>query len=350
MVVFPLLFEPASYRACHTDLLLDEAARMYWLDLFESHFAVQLSAARDVGIDPLTCAAAEGEWLGIIAQLRSHPARYGRLDILLLDEIRGEVLRRHGIMDEFRLLKLRENRHALAYLPMWLQHLQSMPPADRIEAIIRGMLAGNLFDMGVKATAAQFAAAALPFTDALARVPNRPWRYDAIDHVRARWSTSSDRPRKAVIFADNAGADAILGVLPLAWELLRGGSKVVITANTTPSLNDITFDELVPLLSRAAEIDSTFESLSLSLVHNGSAAPLIDLAAVSDELAHASVGADLVILVGMGRGIESNWTARFTCETWRVAMLKDPQVARSVNGAMFDAVFRVDAPHQAIRT
>lgn len=36
----------------------------------------------------------------------------------------------------------------------------------------------------------------------------------------------------------------VLGMLPLARELLKKGCRVVLTANETPSINDITAEEL----------------------------------------------------------------------------------------------------------
>jgi type II pantothenate kinase len=46
--------------------------------------------------------------------------------------------------------------------------------------------------------------------------------------------------KKAMIFVDNSGYDFILGILPFARYLLKGGTKVVLAANTFPSVNDIT--------------------------------------------------------------------------------------------------------------
>ncbi len=41
----------------------------------------------------------------------------------------------------------------------------------------------------------------------------------------------------------------MLGMVPLARELLRRGTNVVLSANSTPALNDITHPELVRALS-----------------------------------------------------------------------------------------------------
>ena len=195
--------------------------------------------------------------------------------------------------------------------------------------------------MGAAHTAQQFAEGAVPFDDALAAVPPRPWLYDDVEAAAAQIAATA--PRRAVVFADNAGGDLVLGILPLVRHLLALGAEVVVTANVEPNLNDVTIDEMRVIVERAAAIDDAFAAPGLALVPNGSTAPLIDLSRVSPELAGAAAGADLVVLVGMGRGLESNWTARFTCPVWRVAMIKDPQVGETVGGRLLDAVCRVDA-------
>ncbi len=68
--------------------------------------------------------------------------------------------------------------------------------------------------------------------------------------------------------------------------------------------------------------------------------PLIDLSAISPELNDASADADLVILEGMGRGVESNLDAEFSCDAVNLAMVKDTAVASRHNGKVFDVVCR----------
>jgi type II pantothenate kinase len=52
----------------------------------------------------------------------------------------------------------------------------------------------------------------------------------------------------------------------------------------------------------------------------------------------AAADADLVILEGMGRGVESNLDAKFSCDAVSLAMIKDEMVARRLNGKVFDVV------------
>ena len=125
VAVFPLLADPSSYRACGADLLIDAQARRYWLDLFDSHLAAQLQASGDIGINELERAQADAAFHQEIERLCEQPDRFGRLDILLLDELRQRILDESGIRDEFRLIKARENEAAFALLPDWLDRIDA---------------------------------------------------------------------------------------------------------------------------------------------------------------------------------------------------------------------------------
>ena len=46
----------------------------------------------------------------------------------------------------------------------------------------------------------------------------------------------------------------VLGMIPLARELLRMGSEVVMVANSLPAINDVTTAELRTLLESVCEI------------------------------------------------------------------------------------------------
>ncbi len=74
------------------------------------------------------------------------------------------------------------------------------------------------------------------------------------------------------------------------------------------------------------------------VVSTGNDLPLIDLSDVTDELNAAAAGAELVLLEGMGRAIESNFDAAFTCDCLRLALLKDPLVAQRPGGEVYDCV------------
>lgn len=63
---------------------------------------------------------------------------------------------------------------------------------------------------------------------------------------------------------------------------------------------------------------------------------------VSPELAHEAQTADLVVLEGMGRAIETNLHARFVCDSLKLGMIKHPEVASCLHGRLFDVVCKYD--------
>jgi hypothetical protein len=60
--------------------------------------------------------------------------------------------------------------------------------------------------------------------------------------------------------AARAGADVVLGMVPLARELLRMGAEVVLVANSLPAINDITAPELRALLDAAGALCPTIKA------------------------------------------------------------------------------------------
>ena len=151
---------------------------------------------------------------------------------------------------------------------------------------------------------------------------------------------------KAIVFTDNAGSDCVLGVLPLARWLARRGTTVVLAANTLPALNDVTSGELTQLCGQVAQRDPIFAALlvrrRIRVIPSGGVAPLLDLRHLSPECNHEAADADLVILEGMGRGLESNYDARFQCDALKICMIKDKCIAGRHGGKLFDVVFRFD--------
>lgn len=343
MVRFPLLADVGRYRACETDLLEHVRARQHWLGVFEEQLPFQLEAAASCGASDAQILAAREQFMHALRELHEQPDRHGRLNILLLDELRQQAFRSHGIADEMKLIKERENEAALAALPDRLAAVTAInDPHKRWTQIIEGMLAGNLFDMGAAETVAMYAETTVPFDEAREKVPQRPWLVDHVDCALAHIDSAG--VRKAITFVDNADGDLILGLLPLVRELLQRGAEVVLTANSAPAHNDVTHEELVALMPRVIEVDAAFASRRLQLVPSGNAAPLIDLWQVSPELARVSADADLIVIVGMGRALETNFSASFTAAAMKVAMVKDTEVARSLGGEVYDAVCRFDLP------
>jgi type II pantothenate kinase len=118
----------------------------------------------------------------------------------------------------------------------------------------------------------------------------------------------------------------------------------VLAANESPALNDITIRELRPLLKRLESLDFRLSLLvsegMIEVMSSGGDHPLIDLSRVSEECNTAAADSDLIVLEGMGRGVESNWRQQFKCDVWRVALLKDACVTRWLGAELFVPVCR----------
>ena len=347
MSEFCLLRNPQTYQADAWDLLADNEARSYWLELFEKHFQETLiHAEQRYGKGVRNHIEDARQQFGeTLAALRADPASLdGGLNVMALCRKREGVLRDNRLHDPFGHIKQRENDSAIELYPHVVRELHAMEPSDRWLHLVECVFAGNIFDLGSSATM-NTAQQSPDFLAVVEDTKPRPWLIDDFDRfaedltrtLPAKWG-------KAVIFVDNAGCDFILGVMPLARELALAGVQVVLAANELPSLNDMTVDETVDVIERIVQIDRDMPALldaqMFEVVSTGNDIPLIDLSDVSDELNAASEDADLVILEGMGRAVESNLGADFTVDALHLALLKDPAVAKHVGGDIFDCVCR----------
>lgn len=353
MPTLPLLESPADYRPCIQNLLEDgEEVRTYWLDLFERH------------LDTLAALPHEGNrldhhpawttfkptYLDELTAIRRDPTRRGQLSVLELTRFREEQFARLGLVDPFAELKTRENRLAMRMLPAVLKDIDACPAEEKTVRLIRGMFAGNLFDMGSKAAVDAFGDGDFDFLTAREKIAPRPWPIDGLDEWRARRRATTHA--QALFFVDNAGPDILLGVLPWIRNMAEQGTRVVLAANSKPSLNDITADELVPLLEECRALDERLDRLiaenRIRVVASGCESPLIDLTDLTPECCAAAAESDLLILEGMGRGIESNYDALFTTDTIKLALIKDPMVAKILGVRLFDPVFRFEPARSVV--
>ncbi|RXH96222.1 hypothetical protein DVH24_008726 [Malus domestica] len=349
--VFPLLADPKTYEPNTIDLS-DHGELEYWFTVLSEHLPdlVDKAVASEGGTDD---AKRRGDafaraFSAHLARLMEEPAAYGKLGLANLLELREECLREFQFVDAYRSIKQRENEASLAVLADLLMELDGMSEEARLLTLIEGVLAANIFDWGSRACVDLYHKGTIIEIYRMSRNKmQRPWRVDDFDVFKERMLGSGDkkpRPHKrALLFVDNSGADVILGMLPLARELLRRGTEVVLVANSLPALNDVTAMELpeivaeaakhCDILRRAAEaggllVDAMVSTLDgskgnsssvpLMVVENGCGSPCIDLRQVSSELAAAAKEADLVILEGMGRSLHTNFNAKFKCDALKV--------------------------------
>ncbi len=345
MAVLCKLVDPDGYVASDWDLLADPVGRAYWIGHFTHHTETMLALQTDQGDDPGAMAAFRAELLAELAKLEADPTCWGPLTVLSFDACRERLLRKHGFADPYAQVKRREDEAAVGLFAEVLAELDALSGPVLIEALIRGVFAGNIFDLGSLATVKDYHQQGMDFHATRDRLPARPWLVDDGDALSAR--LLEPRPyRQVLFFVDNAGADLVLGCLPLARHLARAGSRVVLAANSMPSLNDITWPELREVLDRLGGLDLMLEQLladdRIAAIPSGCGTPLIDLTDVSDECNQAARDADLIILEGMGRSVESNYHVRFTCDVLKIALLKDQAVAERLGGALYDPVCKFE--------
>ncbi len=186
----------------------------------------------------------------------------------------------------------------------------------------------------------------LDFRATRAKLQARPWSVDDFDALASRWALPAHA--SAVMFVDNSGADVVLGMLPLARELARRGTRVTLAANSVPSINDVTAEELSAMMPIAAASDAVIRDAlvdgRLRVLASGSDLPVIDLSKLSPSFCEAVAGAELVILEGMGRAIETNLRAAFNVDALCLGMVKHAEVAAALGGGpMFGCVCRFTA-------
>jgi type II pantothenate kinase len=344
-VPFCKLADPAGYVACAWDLTADRVGREYFVGLFKQRLDAILCPAMSPAAelsDPQKAQNARQCRTELLARLNSFladPAAFGRITILRLDAWQGEVFNRYGIEDAYLTIKDRENAAALALLPTVCAELDSLSGEAQLMAAIQGLFAGNIFDLGASATAQAFMAAGPDFFQVRKSLRPRPWLIDDFDALAKRMLEGPPH-RKAVFFIDNAGGDFVLGATPMMRWLCRRGTRVVLAANQEPALNDMTIADVEHWWPKMVAAEPSLGALPIERVSTGTGEPLIDLSNISEELNTAAADADLVILEGMGRGVESNLHARFSCDAINLAMIKDQAIAQRQGGKVFDLVCR----------
>jgi type II pantothenate kinase len=350
MSVFSLLAAPDAYQPCAIDMHEDAEYREHWLGHFEKHFdTVARLAIEQYGPEAAPrVQACKADLVRVLHDMRDHPQKWQPLHLLVVDYIRQEKLLEHGLPDPFEKTKARENEACLAVYPRVVAELDSHhDPREALLLAVEGVFAGNIFDLGAGATTSMFADKSPDFLSVRDGL-RRPWLVDHFDALAAALlrQDGTSSYAQALFFCDNAGSDFVLGVLPFCRWLAQRGTRVVIGANRLPALNDMTIQEVRTLMPRFRKIDPVLDRLirtdRLAMIDSGDTVPLFDLREVSVEVNVEAPRTDLVILEGMGRGLETNYAAQFTCDSLKLAMIKDKIVAKRHGGKNFDTVCRFD--------
>jgi type II pantothenate kinase len=332
------------------DLRFDGAARAAWAArLRESMERIQAGvAASERPEDVPRVEAAAAEWNALLSRLDEPAVHLNFPTVHDLTVERERLLRTHGVPDAFGSIKHVENVRSLSRYPDAVAAVEAArsrahgDPLAALDEAVRGMLAGNVFDLNSPLVADEWGAGRLDF-DRITRELPRP----AVDHRQAfaeAWHAmqSGSEARKALIFVDNAGMDFVLGCVPLARALVQSGWQVTLAANELPALNDITAAEATGVLARISSRDPVVRTASrsrrLTVISTGNAAPGIDLRRVPAPLNDEAESAGLIIFEGQGRGIESTGRAVIARPTLRIAMVKSPIVAEHLGLRVLDTV------------
>lgn len=347
---FPLLNTTEEYVPDTVDLTKDEEARNYWLSCFEGSLGSFVDRA--ISSQPDSSDSAErankfrDKYLKRLHHLKGHPFAYGSLTVRSLLDMREHCLNECDFPDPYLNQKKLENDHAQNLLSAHLEYIDGLDSKDKEEALVRGVLAGNVFDWGAKEVVTLMEKG-LGFKEASEKIQARPWLHDDLDAWLDR--RLNGLPYKcAVIFLDNSGYDVVLGILPFARNLLEQGTLVVLCANSSPALNDVTAVELEVILKQVEALCPSFkqyrEAGKLIIRESGQASPCLDLSRIPTTLVGELINweCDLVVIEGMGRALHTNLKASLTCDSLKLAVIKNRWLANRLGGDMFAAMFKYE--------
>uniref|UniRef100_A0A3B4YD21 4'-phosphopantetheine phosphatase n=1 Tax=Seriola lalandi dorsalis TaxID=1841481 RepID=A0A3B4YD21_SERLL len=310
LVNLPLLQDPSSYIPDTVDLTEDALAREYWLYCFEE--ALDGVVKRAVASQPDIPEANERaekfrqKYRHKLQTLRHQPFAYGSLTVRSLLDTREHCLNEFNFPDPYSKIKQRENDMALKYYQKAVKSMEELSWEQRQFALVRVDLA--------------------PFVSAVSK---RPWLVDSYNQWLERLKGP---PHKcALFFVDNSGVDIILGVMPFVRELLSRGTEVVLASNSGPALNDVT-NVLMKMLTCNFSFFFFLPAPSRSRLDKV-------LAMVVRERQ-----TDLVIIEGMGRAIHTNYYAMLSCESLKMAVIKNSWLADRLGGKLFSVVFKYEVP------
>ncbi len=331
------------------DLSADEAARAAWLETFRRAFAVTLEAAEQSLVTNARTLAraidgARTLFEERLAELTEHPETLRPFTVARLNEICRDVLDLHGLTDPFLRIKHQENMAVCDdYLRLIKAH-DKLDDSSRARVLLEGLLAGNVFDFTPDMKLNRYHAGELDFFHTLDGL-SRPWLVDD-GQAWQDFFCSAGPLRKAAVFVDNAGADFILGCLPLVRVLAQRGATVVVAANDRACYNDMTLPECRAVLRALAEDDRVLAFLlrtqRIRLLGMGQGCPQVNFADVPDICNEVLAGTQLLVLVGGSRALELNWTVRFACPVLKVAAIKNNWLAGQLGGKVYDMVCRFE--------
>uniref|UniRef100_A0A804R263 Damage-control phosphatase ARMT1-like metal-binding domain-containing protein n=1 Tax=Zea mays TaxID=4577 RepID=A0A804R263_MAIZE len=161
-VPFPLLQAPveSTYRACTIPYRFPSdnprkatPVEIQWIDLFLNSVPSFKQRAENDPTVPDAPAKAEKfaqRYTSMLEELKKNPESHGGPpDCILLCRLRELVLRELGFRDIFKKVKDEENAKAMSLFEGVIKRNDEIEDdGKRIENLVRGILAGNIFDLG----------------------------------------------------------------------------------------------------------------------------------------------------------------------------------------------------------
>ncbi|CAO1387437.1 unnamed protein product [Diamesa hyperborea] len=329
------------------NLSKDINAREYWFTsikkLVDTFYNQALKSQQHSSDAVVRCNQYRDEYKNILQIQQQQNHSY--LSVRLLLEINEQLLTKFGFEDVWKEQKYMENTRALAQFKNRIDFLDKLSNEEKWIQLFRGILAGNIFDSGAAAVQ-EIIDDNFGLKDALMKIQKRPYLFDDIEIFMKR--LEGDPHVCAALFADNSGFDIVLGVLPFVRELLLRKSKVILVANSRPSLNDVTYVELLELIVDASKhceiIDKAYKNGSLLIRENGQSGVCLNFLTLSKELCECMIlnGTDLIIIEGMGRALHTNLNVKFKCESLKLAVIKNEWFAKRLGGNLFDAIVKYE--------
>ncbi|XP_065840838.1 4'-phosphopantetheine phosphatase-like [Oscarella lobularis] len=349
LTLVPLPLIKCSYMPDLINLSEDKGARQHWIQRFMealSHVA-DLAIACQLSSDDVYARAQQfvDEHKKQLARLTEEPNAFGTLTVGSLFDARQQCLAECSFPDPFVRIKRANTELAITKIPDVFRQLDAMELKQRHLCAIENLLAGNACDARGSDL---FGDEPLTFEEAKTKIQRRPWLVDSFDDWLRRMESDAPAHACALIFVDNSGIDIAVGVLAFARELLRKGTKVILSPISFPSVNNVTASELEALLLRVKNqcsiIESADRSGQLLVMESGTLSPCLDLRRIDSRLAEACKqhGVDLVVLEGMGRAVYTNFDVQFNCESLKLAVLKNRWLAERLGGKQYDVVFKYE--------
>jgi uncharacterized protein with ATP-grasp and redox domains len=350
-VVFSALLDRDDYMPGLWDLTVDKEARSYWLpalkrnsehmlDSFMKSAPARMRAKSDEAHDRF-CRLLDG----FERDLDPHGPR----TVNELVRLRQGIFTECGIPDPYRDLKSADNDRALAVLRESPGAVPAnVPESERLRWIVSLALAGNMLDMGSAEARMLHRKAGAAVFERTAEVAHRTWFRDDLGKLDAALRSGPRGRGSAVICIDNAGAEIVLGVTALTVHLASLGYSCTIAANEAPSLNDMTAVETRHLLQSVAafapEVKRLIDADRLRVISSGSMTSGLNMLEVSEEFDRIASRCELLLVLGQGRAVETNWSTTLSIPWARIATVKDPFVAGAVGCEVFDPLLTFRNP------